>query len=116
MSNEKYNFENPGRVGKRVLYMLTEMDVRDIIKSRQVAGYATAHGNDPREGQIVPGIVVADWGGSANLQVFLDGIDSYWPTSRTLFDPEGSTDYERELAVKGEYTPEPKGKWIFLED
>lgn len=84
-------------VGTRVLYMLSEGDVRQIVQERLAAGRASAHGNDPREGQIFPGVVVAAFGEStANLQVFLDGTDAYWPTSRGRFNPEsnGRTTYE----------------------
>lgn len=103
------------RLGKMVLYTLSEMDVRDIIQSRRQAGIAAKRGNDPHEGDVYPAIIVADWldpayetgekrmerfGGegkpnivlspaeaadqvSVNLQVFLDGTDVYWATSRS---------------------------------
>lgn len=85
-------------IGTRVLYMLNETDVRQIVQERQAAGRATAHGNDPREGQVLPGVVVAEFGSStANLQVFLDGTDSYWPTSRGRFNPESNGRWVYEL-------------------
>ncbi len=85
-----YDFSSISPVlGKRVLYMLSEADVRLIAQERREAGSKTFHGNDPREGAILPGVIVATFGHStANLQVFLDGNDSYWPTSRGQFDPE----------------------------
>ncbi len=88
-----HNFDTSRRIGLRVLYMLTDYDVREIRAERQKAGNATAHGNEPGEGSIYPGIIVADWSvdghtdASANLQVWLDGNDSFWPTSRSEFDP-----------------------------
>lgn len=49
---------------------------------------AQAHiGNDVREGQRFPGVVVNDWAGDGtadphpNLQVWLDGNDALWVTS-----------------------------------
>lgn len=104
-----HDFSTAKRTGQRILYMLSEYDVKVIIQERRAAGYATHHGNDPREGQIFPGVIVADWGngiddtGSANLQVWLDGTDTFWPTSRGRFNPAahghyryfiGSTDHE----------------------
>lgn len=92
-----YTFPEQSRIGTRVLYMLNESDCRVIQQERQAAGRATAHGNDPRDGQVLPGIIVAEFGPStANLQVFLDGTDSYWPTSRGEFNPKanGRTLYE----------------------
>jgi hypothetical protein len=39
-------------------------------------------GNEVREGDVFPALVVRIWPTSVNLQVFLDGNDTYWATSR----------------------------------
>jgi hypothetical protein len=128
-------------IGRPVLYMLGEYEARDIIKSREVAGYATARGNSVKEGDQVSGVIVADWGGSVNIQLFLDGIDQYWVTSRTQFDPEISgrnryflAETNEEISFEqfqnlagpndvgaGEATsvyikwePDPRGHWVFI--
>lgn len=135
------------RLGKIVHYALTEADVREIIQNRQNAGRAAARGNEVREGDVFPAMIVADWVAqsleeytritrerlsdedsswargelskagilhpksspiafnmlveqmateghtkavemaSQNLQVFLDGTDVFWATSRTKFEP-----------------------------
>ena len=57
---------------------------------------ALRQGNGAQEGQILPAFIVSQWTGSANLQVFPDGTDSYWATSRNqypgddapMFDPK----------------------------
>ncbi len=92
-----HTFPESTTVGTRVFYMLNESDVKAIIQERAAAGRATAHGNDPREGNVYPGVIVASFGEqTANLQVFLDGTDVYWGLSRGRFDPErnGRTLYE----------------------
>lgn len=140
------------RLGKCVLYTLSEADAKQIIQDRRNAGIAAARGNDPHEGDTYPAIIVRDFGSTAeqvaaahdssvvmirsqwraangkareedrglpgwpvefvgmseddlqqwiaargeefsrvwnpenaavNLQVFLDGTDVYWATSRT---------------------------------
>lgn len=135
------------RVGLNVLYTLTEYDAREIVQNRRNAGIATARGNDPREGQTYPAIIVADhvheahrprveageftvsgapvltWesyiaGISVNLQVFLDGTDVFWATSRTEYDatkhgdwgplPEGQEPQTLE-EEQGVWRPDPKG-------
>lgn len=70
------------RIGKTVLYTLSEQDVKEIIERRRLVGAAIARGNTPTAGQEYPAIILGDWGGSANLRVFLDGYDEHWATSR----------------------------------
>lgn len=109
------------RLGLPVLYTLSESDVREIRQKRVAAGSATKSGNDAHEGDTYPGIIVRDWAqqnlldlaakgelhrgdgvalepddylaqASVNLQVFLDGNDVHWATSRseqTGEDPKG---------------------------
>jgi len=127
MAEYPNSFPNPGRIGSRVLYCLAEYDVKDIMQKRQAAGTAVRNGNAPKEGDVVPGIIIKDWNmtmdldwardhmfdsagetlpddvlkkrlkifnderertSSVNLQVFLDGNDSYWLTSRGMYLPE----------------------------
>lgn len=83
----------PGRI---VLYVLSAQDAaainsRRIEVAQQTIGM-TAHrlGNEAREGQLYPAMVVATFGGpTVNLQVLLDGSDSYWATSRAETDADG---------------------------
>jgi len=116
-----HTFTSPGRIGRRVLYCLNDADVREIQWQRQLAGKGSRNGNDPKEGQVYPGVIVADFysplasdekrtvedrqtrleQSSVNLQVFLDGNDSYWATSRSQWIPGKEIN--------------PLGHWIFAE-
>lgn len=92
------------RLGAIVIYRLSEMDAREIRQRRLARGSANAPGNDALEGMCFPAMIVRDWaagypaehggparsaeaGATVNLQVFLDGGDTYWTTSRARFDP-----------------------------
>jgi hypothetical protein len=72
--------------GRIVHYTLGPSDVDTIKRNRSVAGTGIAMGNEPHEGDILPMLIVKPWGEiegvSANGQVFLDGNDTYWATSR----------------------------------
>ncbi len=87
-------------VGRTVLYTLNQGDADQIQKTRNErltaikaatpvgeSPYLFAHtGNQAQAGQVYPAVVVAVWSptsGCANLQVLLDGSDSYWATSRS---------------------------------
>lgn len=83
------------QTGDRVLYTLNEADANAINKRRADAGsskaaqensgYVLHYGNSAAAGKAYPADVVEDWGGrgpSVNLQVHLDGNDTYWATSR----------------------------------
>jgi len=133
-----HTFPESTIIGTRILYMLSEHDVKEIVGERIRAGRATAHGNDPREGDVVAGVIVAAFGEhTANLHLFLDGNDSFWPTSRGEFDPatcgkrytvvngERLTDREASelagpndvgageaAAVEHEWVPDARGRWI----
>lgn len=126
--NDTFATAASSRVGARVLYMLSEPDARDIFQKRRQAGWATKTGNEPREGQVVPGIIVADWyhpltasqlpdaelteeklaalnaerqaASSVNIQVFLDGDDGYWVTSRSMWTESTGAEYM-------------KSRWVF---
>lgn len=96
-------------IGRIVHYVLSEQDAQAINKRRtdydlfrrQFSGPSApgtsgadghqAHvGNRAEAGQVYPAMVVRTFGGSAaNLQVFLDGNDTYWGTSRS--NHEGDT-------------------------
>lgn len=83
------------QVGARVLYTLTASDAQYIDFRREArtnyAASGVGHdtgaqvhiGNPTYEGQIFPAVIVAVSGDTANLQVWLDGFDSYWRTSAT---------------------------------
>lgn len=79
-------------IGRIVHYTLSEHDAEQINRRR--ADFAAASpantsfvghvGNHASAGDAYPAMVVRTFGGSAaNLQVFLDGNDAYWATSRT---------------------------------
>jgi hypothetical protein len=88
-------------LGNIVFYCLTAEDAEAINRRRTTGSSiadrikedkwplgAQAHiGNEAAEGQVYPAMVVRDWDPNApdpmvNLQVFLDGNDTYWATSR----------------------------------
>lgn len=66
-----------------VTYQLNDGDVQVIDNQR--ANGASA-GNFVSAGDVFPAVVVKNWGTSVNLQVLLDGSDTYWRTSA----PEGT--------------------------
>jgi hypothetical protein len=73
----------PATIGRIVHYKLATHDAAVINQK-------TRTGNEARTGDVYPALIVRVWGGSgANLQVFLDGADTYWATSRTEGDAEG---------------------------
>jgi hypothetical protein len=91
-------------IGRIVHYTLSEQDAAQINKRRSdarnlnAAGVTLASqglgpqihiGNPVEAGDVFPGIVVRVWNvGSVQLQVFLDGNDTFWATSVTLGDGE----------------------------
>jgi len=85
-------------VGKIVLYCLSEEDAQAINRRRVINAAsdpnwskgAQAHiGNQVMAEDVYPAIITRCWGDTCNLQVFLDGNDSYWATSRTEGDEPG---------------------------
>ena len=81
------NTQQPN-VCRIVLYMLNEADARTIEAQRgDRADYSA--GNAVAAGQAYPAVVVRNFGSSVNLQVLLDGPDSYWATSRVEGDGQG---------------------------
>lgn len=90
-------------IGRIVHYQLSQYDADAINKRRadwQVncrengtpqTGHVAHVGNSAAEGQYFPAVVVASWGGTTvNLQVILDGTDTYWATSRHEGDEPGT--------------------------
>lgn len=90
-------------IGRIVHYTLNQSDADQINKRRAVALEAARNagaavladgGNSAAEGDTYPAIAVRIFGGApasyANLQVFLDGNDSYWATSRPEGDKPGT--------------------------
>lgn len=87
-------------IGRVVHYTLSEHDADEINRRRQefrASGNAYAHsgfaghvGNEAREGDVYPAMIVRIFGdtpeSAVNLQVVLDGNDTFWATSRTLGD------------------------------
>lgn len=72
-------------VGRIVHYRLTAQDAGEINGRRVTRTYAV--GNTVGVGDVLPMVVVRVWGvEGVNGQVFLDGNDTLWVTSR----PEGT--------------------------
>lgn len=83
-------------IGRIVHYTLAEQDV-DAINRRRAdfggqpdgpgnEGFQGHVGNHARAGDVYPAMIVRVFDPrvtTANLQVFLDGNDTYWATSRT---------------------------------
>lgn len=97
---------SPGRI---VLYTLSSQDA-DEINRRRTTGHsiaerikqalwpigAQAHiGNSVHAGQEFPAVVIRQWGGNCcNLQVLLDGNDTFWGLSRNETRAEGGAPME----------------------
>lgn len=98
-------------IGRVVHYRLSAQDVEQINRRRTTgksiaerlaerpfpfwhAGAQAHIGNDVAEGDTFPMLIVKTWGESAgsavNGQVFLDGNDVFWATSRTVGDQPGT--------------------------
>lgn len=71
-------------LGRIVLYVLGEGDVAEIDRLVPMVNAAGRQArNAVHPGQALPAMVVAAFGGSTvNLSVQLDGIGTYWATSR----------------------------------
>jgi hypothetical protein len=78
-------------VGRIVHYRLSESDVQSIKFARSAAGGMYPQGNPVAPGDTYPAVVVRTFGGpNVNLQVLLDGPDSFWATSRPEGDGPGT--------------------------
>ena len=73
-------------IGLIVHYTLNQQDA-DEINRRRTDSFVLA-GNQAREGDVYPAMIVRVFGetpeSAVNLQVFLDGTDTFWATSRTV--------------------------------
>lgn len=90
-------------IGRIVHYRLTEQDANDINRRRKDfhtsrsaedrTGFVGHVGNSAAEGDPYPAIIVRVWNESTttcNLQVLLDGADTYWATSRAEGNKPGT--------------------------
>ena len=70
-------------VGRIVHYTLTQLDA-DRAKNARLAD-PNRLGNEPREGDVCPLLIVRAWGDTeesvVNGQIFLDGNDTLWAMS-----------------------------------
>lgn len=77
--------------GRIVHYTLSQYDADSITAARGALGIQA---NAARAGQVYAAVIVQVWGttpgSAANLQVLMDGPDSYWATSRTEGDGPGT--------------------------
>ena len=72
-------------LGRIVHYKLSHEDVNSI-RYRRESGLQLP-GNHVHEGDVFPAVIVNVWSDdSVNLQVFLDGPDTFWATSRKEAD------------------------------
>lgn len=83
--------DTPARpaIGRIVLYTLTSAEATAINDLRLPTSSGHSAGNRAEGGQVYPAVVVGVFDPStttANLQVLLDGNDTYWATSRTQGD------------------------------
>jgi hypothetical protein len=107
--------ESPPVVGEHVHYRLSEQDAASVnVRRRDFQAFQRSHahphepgqpgaighvahvGNEAREGDVCAATIVRvfDPGtDTVNLQVHLDGNDTYWATSRTKGDQPGNWTY-----------------------
>lgn len=75
-------------IGRIVHYTLSQIDANLIHSRRTSRGVAY---NTVNAGDVYPALIVRTFGGHAvNLQVMLDGEDTYWACSRMLGDGPGT--------------------------
>ncbi len=83
----------PISVARIVHYTLSERDCLEIERQRLAlwgAVGAVRNASGVRIGEVYPAVVVRKHTeDTVNLQVLLDGPDTYWATSRTEADPGG---------------------------
>jgi hypothetical protein len=90
-------------IGRIVHYKLSQYDADQINRRRDDysasvpgnTGFQAHVGNRAEAGQVYPAQVVRVFdpegdSGTSNLQVFLDGNDTFWATSRRTGDDEGT--------------------------
>jgi len=97
----KENHMRRPQLGAIVYYKLSKDDVARINTLRASRSHQSIEGNQVSAGDVFPAMIVrtfdsGDTGtvddntGTVNLQVNLDGDDTYWATSRQVGDAEGS--------------------------
>lgn len=83
---------NTSRLGQIVHYTLSEQDAEraDRIVPR-LDSSGQQNRNTPQSGETYPAMILRDFGGSANLRVYLDGGSGaeLWVTSRAEGDGQG---------------------------
>jgi hypothetical protein len=108
-------------LGRIVLYRMSDFDANAINQRRKDArdksewhrtertGAQVHVGNEVRAGNLYAAMVVGVWGdtpsAAVNLQVFLDGSDTYWATSRVVGEQDGNYQwmpYQKGQAAKTE--------------
>ena len=86
-------------IGRSVHYKLSTYDADSINAKRLKDG---TPGNHACAGQVYPAVIVRTWGSqtgaSVQLQVLLDGPDTYWATSRVEGDAEGQWNWPLRLS------------------
>lgn len=79
-------------IGRIVHYTVSEDDAK-LIEQKRWELPTGSRGNRIEAGQVYPALIVRTWGATPEtaiqLQVFLDGSDTYWATSRTQGDGPG---------------------------
>ena len=90
--NYKLSAENAEHINRR---RTTSVSIAARIKEKIWPIGAQAHiGNESREGQILPMVIVGIWSDTCvNGQVFLDGNDSFWITSAQQGNAPGNWNY-----------------------
>jgi hypothetical protein len=105
-------------IGRIVHYKLSESDAAAInVRRRDFRAFEASHehphkpgtppatghiahyGNDVAAGDVFPAAVVRVWDdGKVNLQVFLDGNDAFWATSREQGEEPGCWEWPQREA------------------
>ncbi len=95
---------NVPTIGRFVRYTLSEQDAESVNRRREdwtadqaenatAIGFQAHVGNKAEAGQVYPMLIVRTWGdkpdSAVNGQVFLDGNDVLWVTSRSVGDGPG---------------------------
>lgn len=89
-------------IGRIVHYKISEHEAAEINRRRrdfhenrsadEHTGFVGHVGNHATEGDVYPATIIRVWNedpGTCNLQVLLDGTDTYWATSRAKGDEPG---------------------------
>lgn len=91
-------------IGRIVHYRLSAQDAEQIMSDRTARCHTDDldvmvpwSGNDVAEGDLFPMLIVRTWGdtptSAVNGQVFLDGNDVFWATSRVVGDQPGTFEW-----------------------